>query len=407
MKINSLAPADHQKLKSDKATVAAETTPKSEENKESFEKKEFLSTENNRLMIGAKSLMSALNKELKLGGKLEFQSSLNESFSIKTESTSILDKIDVEPIDFDFEAVAKDVMDFVGKAIMGAKNGGASDEKLKEMLAQAREGVDMGFEQARKELGDMDMLNDDIEKGMDKSYGLIHKGIDELENDMFGKPVTQGEQPNVIARELGLSETETGSISIKTKDGDDVQINFGSSTTLAQSQSVTDKGYRSETHVNHSQSFSIEVKGDLSDDELKAINDLVSDVSGLADEFFNGDVQKAFKQASELGFDTSQIAQFSLDFKEVKQVAVREHYAPSQTTSPIATLAPYVKDLNEVMSNGESLFAQDNLKKLIQDIANEQLNTMGKLIDKSAADFTDFNQQLIDAQQKQTTASDK
>ena len=399
MKINSLAPAEHQKLKNDKAAVAADKTDSSSESKSVHEKKDFLSTDNNRLLIGAKSLMSALNKELKLGGKLEFHSSINESVSIKLEGGSILDKIDIEPISFDFEEVAKNVMDFVGKAISGARDAGASDDKLAEMFAQAREGVDMGFEQARQELGDMDMLTDDVKEGMDRSYGLIQEGIDGLEADIFNKP-TASAIPNVIARELGLQESEQGSISIKTRDGDDINISFGSTTTLAQSQSSTDNGYSSETSYSRSQSFSIEVNGDLDDDELKAINSLVEDISGLADEFFNGDVQKAFEQATELGFDADQIAQFSLDFKEVKQVAVREHYAPGQTASPIATLAPYVKDLNDVMESGESLFAKDNLKQLMQDIAQQQVDALDDMLNKSAIDFTNFNQKLIDAQEK-------
>jgi hypothetical protein len=36
-------------------------------------------------------------------------------------------------------------MEFVSGVIKGAQSGGASDDKLNEMLAQAREGVDMGF----------------------------------------------------------------------------------------------------------------------------------------------------------------------------------------------------------------------------------------------------------------------
>ncbi|MGB1298443.1 MAG: DUF5610 domain-containing protein [Psychrobium sp.] len=404
MKINSLPQADRQKLNNDKAAVATEKAKSGDAPKEAFEKKDFLTTDNNRLLIGAKSLMSALNKELKLGGKFEFHSSMSESVTIKTEGGSILDKIDVEPISFDFEEVAKNVMDFVGKAIMGAKESGASDDKLAEMFAQAREGVDMGFEQARQELGDMDMLSDDVKEGMDRSYGLITQGIDDLEADVFGKQATAA--PSVVARELGLQETETGSISIKTRDGDDINISFGSSTTLAQSQQSSENGYSSETHYSRTQSFSIEVNGELDDEELKAINSLVEDISGLADEFFNGDVQKAFEQASELGFDASQIAQYSLDFKEVKQVAIREHYSSNASNSPFATLSPYVKDLNGIMESGESLFDKDNLKQLMQDVAEKQINALDDMLNKSAIDFSNFNQQLVDAQTKSDNPQD-
>lgn len=395
MQIKPLVQPDHQKLKNDKAAVSSDKSQDTAA-KPAAEKTEHFSAENNRLLIGAKSLMSALNKELKFGGSFEFQSTLSESFSIATESGSILDKIDVEPISFDFEEVAKNVLEFVGKTIMGAKDGGASDEELDKLFAQAREGVEMGFEQARQELGDLDLLNDDVEEGMNKSYGLIQNGIDELEDNVLGKNDVAANQSinNVVARELGMQETEKGNISIKTLDGDDINISFGSQTTLAQSQSTSENGYSSQTSYSRSQSFSIEVNGDLDDDELKAINSLVEDISSLADEFFNGDVQKAFEQASELGFDANQIAQYSLDFTQVKQVAVREHYSAQQPTSPIATLSPYVKSLDDVINSAESLFSKDNLKQLMQDVAQEQLNSMNDLLSKSAIDFSNFNEQL-------------
>lgn len=401
MQIKPLAQPDKQKLSNDKAEVA---TDKSSETvaKPATEKTEHFSAENNRLLIGAKSLMTALNKELRLGGTFEFQATLNESLNISAESGSILDKIDVEPINFDFEEVAKNVLEFVGKTIMGAKEGGANDAELEKLFAQAREGVEMGFEQARQELGDMDLLNDDVEKGMDKSYGLIQQGITDLESNVFKENVASQNQDlnKVTTRELGMQETEKGSIAITTLDGDDINISFGSQTTLAQTQSATDTGYSSQTSYSRSQSFTLEVNGELDDDELKAINSLVENISGLADEFFNGDVQKAFEQASELGFDASQIAQYSLDFTEVKQVAVREHYSPQQSPSPIATLSPYVKSLDNVMESADPLFSKDNLKQLMQDIAQQQLNNVSDLLSKSAIDFTNFNEQLSPSKTK-------
>lgn len=402
MQINPLVQPEAKPIKNDNDAVATEKKDKTSSTVASNENTERFSSENHRLLIGAKSLMSALNQELKLEGSFEFKASYNDGFSISTESGSILDKIDVEPISFDFEEVARNVMDFLTSHIEGAKKGGASDEKLEELLAQARAGVEMGFEQARDELEGMNMLSDDVQEGMDRSYDAIGKGINDLESSLFETEKNEADlvTDSVINREIGLQETEQGSISIKTRDGDDVNISFGSQTTLGQSQSFEGNQSSSQTSFNTTQSFSIKVEGDLNDEELEAINGLVTDISKLADEFFNGDVQKAFEQASDLGFDASQIAQFSLDFTEVKQVAVREHYAPNQSSSPIATISPYMQDLNDVMNNGNSLFSQDNLDKLMQGVAQEHLNMMDDLLSKSAIDFSNFNQQLIDAQEK-------
>jgi len=402
MQINPLVQPEAKPIKNDNAAVAAEKQDKTSATEASNENKERFSSENHRLLIGAKSLMSALNQELKLEGTFEFKASYSDGFSISTESGSILDKMDVEPISFDFEEVAKNVMDFLTSHIEGAKNGGASDEKLEELLAQARAGVEMGFEQARDELEGMNMLSDDVQEGMDRSYDLIGQGINDLESSLFEPASTEADlvEDSVINRDIGLQETEQGSISIKTLEGDEINISFGSETTLGQSQSFDGNQSSSQTSFNTTQSFSINVEGDLNDEELAAINGLVTNISKLADEFFNGDVQKAFEQASDLGFDSSQIAQFSLDFTEVKQVAVREHYAPSQSSSPIATISPYMQDLNEVMGNGKSLFSQDNLEQLMKGVAQEQLNMMDDMLSKSAVDFSNFNQQLIDAQEK-------
>jgi len=349
---------------------------------------------NQQLYIGAKSLMAALNRELKLDGSFSFSSSSSYNVSVNTEQSSILDKIDVEPISFDFEEVAKNVLDFVSGVIQGAKDSGASDDKLNEMFEQARAGVDMGFEQAREELGDMNMLSDDVKQGMDKSYDLIQGGIDALHQKLLNP------QPSVsiISEELAMSEHEEGSISITTLDGDEININFSNSMSLGYSQSADGGSFRSEMNLSSSHSFSFEVHGSLDEEELKSVASLVKDIGQLADEFFNGDIEQAWQQANTLDFDQSQIAQYALDFQEVKQVSLMQNYVSDTSASPIATLSPYMKDLNQVMAQGQELFAGDSLKQMMQEIAQQQVDLVDDLVMKSSSDFTDFNQQLLNAQ---------
>lgn len=404
MQINPLTQPSNQKLNNDKSTAAIEKQEKGSSAESITDNTEHLSSANNRLLIGAQALMASLNQELRVEGSFSFQSSISESFSTKVESGSILDKIDVEPLDFDFEEVANNVLDFVGKTIQGAKSSGATDEELEAMFAQAREGIESGFSQARQELGDLDILSGDVEEGVNRSYELITKGVDALEDSLFNNVSNNIDSvtDNITSREVGIQETEQGNVSIKTLDGDDITISFSRNTSLAQSQSFGINESSSELQFNQSQSFSIEVDGDLNDEELEAINNLVNDIGELANEFFNGDVEKAFDQASSLGFDSSQITQFSLDFQEVKQVAVKEYYSGNQETSPIATIAPYLSNLNEIVENGESLFSQDNLNQLIDGVAQEQLVRVDELLSKTASDFSNFNQRLIDAQEKQS-----
>jgi len=358
--------------------------------------KNFMSAADQRLFIGAKSLMASLNKELNLEGSFSYSASSSQQIEIKSQQDSLLDKIDIEPISFDFEAVAKNVMEFVSGVIKGAQANGANDDKLKEMLEQAREGVDMGFEMAREELGDMDMLGDDVKQGMDKSYDLIQQGLSNLSDELF-KPA-QTESAGLVEQNLAMSEREQGSISVTTRDGDTVNISFASEMSMQLDKSVEQGSVSSQFSLSNNESFSFEVQGSLDKDELKAVSQLVKDIGKLADEFFNGDVEKAWQQANELDFDQSQIAQYALDFQEVKQVAVKQSYIGDSAPSPIATLSPYIKDLNQVLDDGQALFSGNNLKQMMNDIAQQQIELTDSLVTQSAENFSNFNQLLEDAQ---------
>lgn len=393
MKINQPVAHSNQQVKPNKKSDASDSTTKEVAPRENL--KEVALGRHQQLYIGAKSLMASLNKELKLDGSFSFSHKSSVNITTETDSSSILDKIDIEPMSFDFEAVAKNVLDFVSGVINQAKEGGASEEKLEAMFAQAREGVDMGFEQARAELGDMNMLNDDVVTGMDKSYELIHGGIDELHQSLFNPKA----EMNLVSQDLSMSEQERGNIEIKTVDGDSINISFGQSMAMSQSQSQSNNGLSTTLNFSQERSFSFEVNGDLDEAELQSVSALVSDISRLADSFFGGDIEKAWQQANQLDFDQSQIAQYAFDFQEVKQVAITQNYT-SNNESPIATLSPYVKGLEQVMDQGQELFDKDNLKDFMREIAQQQIDLIDDLVGQSSEAFVDFNQQILDAREQ-------
>jgi len=72
------------------------------------------------------------------------------------------------------------------------------------------------------------------------------------------------------------------------------------------------------------------VKGDLSEDELKAIQKLVQDVGRLANDFFGGDVQKAFEQAPDVRFDPSQLASMNLTLSRSESYSAARIYEGTQ-----------------------------------------------------------------------------
>ncbi len=72
--------------------------------------------------------------------------------------------------------------------------------------------------------------------------------------------------------------------------------------------------------------YIMSVKGSLDDDELQAIDDLLSEMTAVANQYFSGDVQTAIKQAEAMGYDASEIANFSLELNEVQQTKVISVY---------------------------------------------------------------------------------
>ena len=381
----------HDKVKSDNDAPKANAAVKNDDRvKMNF-------GHNQKLIIGAKTLLASLNKELKLNGVNSFEAFSNKSLSIKGNQSVALDKIEIKPFEFDFEAVAKNVMDFVSGVIMGAQAGGASDEKLNEMLAQARSGIDQGFSQAREELKGFDIYTKDIEEGINKSYDLIQNSMADLESQLFSTEAADKTTLVSSSQQVDLVERESGSITIKTLDGDNVSINFGTTTSLSQRQQLVDGALTSTIEFDQSKSLSFVVDGELEQAETKAISSLVKDISKLADDFFAGDFEKAWQQAADLGFDDQQIAQFAFDFKEVKQVSILEHYTQGSNDSPIKTLAPYIKDVNAVAKLAESLFDANNLKQLMHDVAGQKIDLNQGINSLTAENFNDFNQRVLTA----------
>jgi len=378
----------------DKVKSGAEQ-PKVNEAQTSDDKVTMSFDHNQKLMIGAKTLLASLNQQLTVDKSFSYESF--SSTSVKIKDGQALDKIEVKPFEFDFEEVAKNVMDFVSGVIAGAKKGGASDEKLNELLSQARSGIDQGFSQAREELEGFDIFTKDVEEGINKSYDAIQTGLTALEKQLFPQESDQQVQAT-SSQQVELNEQEQASISITTKDGDNININFGNSTSLSQQQQIVDGQLSQQIEFNQSHSLSFSVDGDLDKDELKAVTSLVKDISKLADDFFSGDIEKAWQQAQQLGFDDQQIAQFSFDFKEVKQVAIVEHYNQGANDSTIATISPYIKDLNNIANQADGLFNKDNLKQLMQDVADQQVQLLDQLQASSTGQsFNDFNQRLLGA----------
>ena len=307
--------------------------------------------------------------------------------------------------------MANNVLSFVEKAVMKAKGKGADDEQLAQMLGKARAGIDDGFGQARAELASLGQNTDEVNEGIDKSYEAITKGLEQFENKLFGRQtvgeVTPGDEASALgalsASEINYSLSKSSSISIQTNDGDMVTIDFAEALAYQRSEmnaayvsqnedgSTSAVGY-SETSESryHAVGFSFSVEGELDEDEKAAIGELVQNVSELADEFFNGDLDKAFEQATQLGFDESELSGFSLQMTRTETISVAQAYAQVAEYNPAQPPAGGI-------GQGEGQGQGQNLQQMMRPVAS-YFNDLMAFLEQAREQLQDGNdlQSLMD-----------
>ncbi|MGY5451765.1 DUF5610 domain-containing protein [Agarivorans sp. MS3-6] len=251
-----------------------------------------------------------------------------------------------QPSIFDAEEVARNVLNFVAGSLNSAKQSGMSDDKLEEMMAQARKGIDVGFAGAREELSDAGILNEELEKGIDKSYDLIQEGLEKIEDGDYEI------QSAPIYNQLAMSNSQSASMELETAEGDIVTISYGSQLAA----SYTEGRSSIQASFASQQQFSFSVEGDLNDDELAAIADLIKQVDEVGQQFFSGDLDKAFDQALNIGFDEQQLVGFAVNFQQQQSVAVTQAY--QQAADKPAGGSDLVPDLSEFLSAWQDIQAK-------------------------------------------------
>lgn len=312
------------------------------------------------------------------------------SLQFSSNSRQVITAEEVEEIEeknkslFDFEKVAENVLNFIGGRIRLAKEEGSSDEELGTMFAQARSGVTQGFEQAIGELEELAVLDDELTAGIDKSRDLIFQGIDDLEQSYFpGENTTTESDDNVLnnnnsissmSTELYAASSRTSDIMITTLDGDKVSISFSDIQQVEQNERYVrdnEQGemFESSNSTYRSSNFSYTIEGDISEDEQKAIAELIKDVNALQKDFFKGDIEKAFDHAVNLGFDSSQISEFSMELYQSKTTRVSQTYnevanadqeeSPSQDKA-LRPLLDFVKQLQLLQHQTDRLLEKQD-----------------------------------------------
>lgn len=272
------------------------------------------------------------------------------------------------PADFSPEAIADRIGSFVGRGLENALAQGRSDKELQSLYDSAVRGMEQGLADAKDVLDGLGVLNGKIAEDVDETAKLTRDALAGLD------PSRRREQLEVSSggsAALSMAERFASASSfemqLRTQDGDEVTLKFGQSSEFSSSAAAyadSDGNRAAAYSMSRTEqvgySFSFE-GGDLSEDEMTAIRDLVRDVGQMADDFFGGDVQKAFDQAGGLGFDGSQIAAFEVNMSQSQQyTAARAYRETQQIETPAAEQRPGMR-LGQLMNEMRESFNQSML----------------------------------------------
>ncbi len=303
---------------------------------------------------------------------------------------------------FDFEEIAKNVLNFVGGVVKNAKVSGADEDKLNSLFEQAEQGVLKGIEMARKDLAGF--MNEEIDQGINKSYQLIDQGLNDLRNSVFGREPQEG----TSAVSMLDARSRDGELSIRTKEGDLVNINFSDASQVMFQSQANEQGERQTSMAfGSTQRFSFSVEGDLNEDELASINELVKNTANLAEDFFDGDIDKAFEQALSLGFDEETLTGFALQLSQTQTTQVARTYesvanmdeqnSGDNAANRIRPIADYLDKMLEVAEQAKNELEDGSaFDGLVNGIINQMEDVQVPDLIAALNRFNGFNQKLVD-----------
>ncbi len=329
----------------------------------------------------------------KLSGKQVFVKSVEFSLGVKFESSAEF-KIP-SPAD-----VSKTILGFVENRLNAEKASGANVERLDNLLQQAKSGIEKGYAQAQQDIKDLGLMTDELAGNIAQGYEQVQSGLQGLQQKFVPSQAEELvlaplvlEQPSepAGAKNKGANEEQSsalnlGSVSagmfknslppkpldgsssvmrvndlsassadfvLKTQEGDEVLIRFAEIQRF--SAMKDDEGVA--VNLKQQSQFQFSVKGDLNEQELLAINDVLEQVGTISNLFFDDRFDQAFEAALKLGFDGGQIASLSLDLAkaQVQEVKVYEGVSKGaleayKRNQPLINMAQQFERLADMLS---------------------------------------------------------
>ncbi len=304
---------------------------------------------------------------------------------------------------------ADTILGFIEHYLERKVKDGATEEDSAKSLELALEGFEQGYSEAIESLGGLESLPGTVADGIVETGRLVREGIAALQNELQGnvassenddhegihsdkrdtttapsaKPLSEHRTTgfsDLQAVAAGYAESyrrnESVDLQVKTNDGDIITLSFSASHSRdLQEGFYSDQQssvYAIQQRYSASSNFGLTIQGELDEGELNALNDLLSEVTELSNEFFEGDFQTAYAMALDFELDFSEFSQFSLDLALTTKAQIVETYAGGYTEGLVGNASPGNGDLFDTHSG-----RFDHVVKII-----EQLNRLFEKAEK-------------------------
>ena len=216
---------------------------------------------------------------------------------------------------------------------------------LSEVIADLHRALKDGMQSARDLLGNLGMLDEATLNDLNKAQ----TSFDEAE--VLPKKQLTSTVGGVLQQHQAKQST---TVQIQTRDGDVVNIDIRRASTMSamflQNRASDENQSIMAQQQNTDQSLEFNIEGNLDQDEVNSIKNLLGKIGDLADKFFKDDLDQAFKQAMKLGFDSEEIAGFSLSlsseetYHEALVSGIQTARQPRQTSNgALAALGDFVR----------------------------------------------------------------
>ena len=293
------------------------------------------------------------------------------------------------------------ILGFINTHIDRLASDGATEQEMAAAINDGLAGFSSGFSEAMNFLDQAGFLSDALSEELALTQQLILAGIEDLRGQFAPHSSSEASEPvavtyasvnsNVVSGYRSSSDSvstalsggfngtvqsqqasfiedyqryQSTSLEVVTRDGDKISISYQALQQLQRSGALSQHSGDNGNSLSAAFAeealaageFAIRIEGELDEGELLALTELMKQVNELADEFFNGDFEKAFSMAVELKMDTTELAAMSLNMQRTTSYSATQAYNNVQNFGASASeqqqqLPPGLQKLGSLVNN--------------------------------------------------------